>query len=47
MKLGSLLYVRFRHHSVKSRALLSNKLKGFRLFLFQLTKNADSYGIVL
>ena len=45
MKLGSLLYMRCRHRSVKSRALRSNK--GFRVFLFQQTKNADSYGIVL
>ena len=45
MKLGSLLYVRCRHRSVKSRALRSNK--GFPIcFIFQLTKNADSYGIV-
>ena len=42
MKLGSLLYVRCRHRSVKTvRALLSNKK-----FLFHLTNNADSYGIV-
>ena len=45
MKLESLLYMRCRHRSVKSRALRSNK--GFHVFLFQLTKNADSYGIVL
>ena len=42
MKLGLLLYVRCRHRSVNTvRALLSNKK-----FLFQLTNNADSYGIV-
>ena len=42
MKLGSLLYVRCHHSSVKNvQALLSNKK-----FLFQLANNADSYGIV-
>ena len=37
MKLGLLLYVRCRH---------CGRMKGFRLLVFQLTKNADSYGIV-
>ena len=42
MKLGSLLYVRCHHGSVKTvQAMLSNKK-----FLFQLANNADSNGIV-
>ena len=43
MKLGSLLYVRCRHRSFTLR---SNQ-GFFRLLLFQLIKNAESYGIVL
>ena len=48
-----MLSVRCRHHSVKSRGPALEmrgvvvQARAFVYLLFQLTKNADSYGIVL
>ena len=52
MKLGSLLSVTWRHHSVQARTVDSMLGRcgvmetALVYLLFQLTKNADSYGIV-
>ena len=53
MKLGSLLSVMCRHRSVKSCGPALEMLgvvvqaRAFVYLLFKLTKNADSYGILL